>query len=170
MQLTPVIAHPDYLTHHHWMSIAYEQAVAAGQADEVPVGAVIVHQGQLIAIGQNRRERDRDPCGHAEMVALRTAAEKIGQWRLSDCSLYVTLEPCPMCAGAIIQARLGQLIYGADDPKAGAIRTLLNLPDSLASHHDLAVIPGILAEPCAQLLRDWFSQRRSPNSSSNPKY
>ncbi|BAD80428.1 putative cytidine and deoxycytidylate deaminase [Synechococcus elongatus PCC 6301] len=157
----PSIANPEYETHHRWMTIAYEQAVIAGTAGEIPIGAVIVHQGHLLATGQNRRERDRDPCGHAEIIAIRAAAARIGDWRLSDCHLYVTLEPCPMCAGAIIQARLGQLIYAADDPKAGAIRSLLNLPDSPVSHHHLSVLAGILAEPCGQLLRDWFQQRRS---------
>lgn len=161
----PPIASPEYETHYRWMAIAYEQAVSAGQAGEIPIGAVIVRQGQLLATGQNRRERDRDPCGHAEIMAIRAAAAQISDWRLSDCQLYVTLEPCPMCAGAIVQARLGQLIYAADDPKAGAIRTLLNLPDSPASHHPLPVLAGILAEPCGQLLRDWFQQRRSQSAS-----
>ncbi|WP_338442261.1 nucleoside deaminase [Synechococcus elongatus IITB4] len=154
------ITSPDYEHHHRWMTIAYEQAVTAGQAGEIPIGAVIIRGGELLATGQNRRERDRDPCGHAEIIAIRAAAAQLGDWRLNDCQLYVTLEPCPMCAGAIMQARLGQLIYAADDPKAGAIRSLLNLPDSPASHHHLSVLSGILAEPCGQLLRDWFQQRR----------
>ncbi|NOK79114.1 MAG: nucleoside deaminase [Chloroflexi bacterium AL-N5] len=142
-----------------------EQAVAiatqAGQVGEVPVGAVIVdEQDHCVAIASNRRQRDRDPTAHAEILALRAAGERLQTWRLNHCTLYVTLEPCPMCAGAILQARLGFLVYGADDPKTGAIRTAFNLPDSACSTHQLPSLGGILESTCRQQLQDWFTQRR----------
>jgi tRNA(adenine34) deaminase len=150
-----------YLQHRHWMQRAFTLANAAGAAGEVPVGAVIVDdQSQWIAEGENRKERDRDPTAHAEIVALRQAGQALQNWHLNQCTLYVTLEPCPMCAGAMIQARLGRLVYGADDAKTGAIRTVLNLPDSACSNHRLAVICGILASPCRHQLQAWFAQRR----------
>ena len=109
----------------------------------------------------NRKEQDHDPTGHAEVLALRTAGQQLGNWHLNDCTLYVTLEPCPMCAGAIIQSRLGLLVYGADDPKTGAVRSVLNLPDGPCSNHRLAVINGILEVPCKEQLQRWFKERRS---------
>ncbi|WP_255527364.1 MULTISPECIES: tRNA adenosine(34) deaminase TadA [Trichocoleus] len=172
MQLPPpVLSHPKYLVHHRWMARSLELAEAAGAAGEVPVGAVIVGpDGELIAEGENRRERDRDPTAHAEVLALRAAGQVLQNWRLNECTLYVTLEPCPMCAGAIVQARLGLLVYGADDPKTGAVRTVMNLPDSTCSFHQLRVLGGILETPCRTQLQDWFAERRrsrhSPNSAS----
>jgi tRNA(adenine34) deaminase len=155
-----ITPHP-YPEHCHWMELALDQATAAGAAGEVPVGAVIVSaQGVVISTGQNRRERDHDPSAHAEIVALRAAGQVLQNWHLNDCRLYVTLEPCPMCAGAILQARIGLLVYGADDPKAGAVRTVLNLPDSPVAFHRLSVIGGILEQPCRQQLQNWFAQRR----------
>lgn len=143
------------------MARSLELAEAAGAAGEVPVGAVVVHSdGRLIAEAENRRERDRDPTAHAEVLALRAAGFALQSWHLNHCTLYVTLEPCPMCAGALVLARLGLLVYGADDPKAGAIRTVLNLPDSNASNHRLPVLSGVLEAPCRQQLRDWFAARR----------
>ncbi|AKG21960.1 cytidine deaminase [Calothrix sp. 336/3] len=140
---------------------ALELAKNAGNVGEVPVGAVIIDSfGNLVAEGENRKERDQDPTAHAEIVAVRAAANKLQTWRLSHCILYVTLEPCPMCAGAIIQARVGQLVYGVDDPKTGAIRTVANIPDSAASNHRLCVIGGILESHCRRQLQDWFVNRR----------
>lgn len=157
----PAIQHPDYLRHYRWISHAIQLAASAGEAGEVPVGAVVVNQEDtLIAAAENRRERDHDPTAHAEILALREAGRLLNCWRLDSCRLYVTLEPCPMCSGAIIQARLGLLVYGADDPKAGAIRTVTNLPDSACSNHRLTVIGGILEAPCRQQLQTWFAQRR----------
>ena len=154
-----------YGQHRHWMQHAIALAEAAGAAGDVPVGAVIVGpQGDLIAEGENRRERDHDPTAHAEVIALRQAGQKRQSWHLNDCTLYVTLEPCPMCAGAIVQARLGLLVYGADDPKTGAIRTVINVPDSACSNHRLPVLGGIAEAECRQQLQTWFGQRRSPNS------
>ncbi len=150
-----------YTTHRHWMSCAIALAESAGKAGEVPVGAVVVDaQGQLLAEAENRRQRDCDPTAHAEILALRQAGQRRQNWHLNDCTLYVTLEPCPMCAGAIVQARLGLLVYGADDPKTGVIRTVANIPDSHYSFHRLAVLAGILESACTQQLQNWFIQRR----------
>jgi tRNA(adenine34) deaminase len=143
------------------MGRSLELAAQAGDAGEVPVGAIIVQSNTIIAEAENRRERDRDPTAHAEVLALRQAGQALQSWHLNDCTLYVTLEPCPMCAGAIVLARLGMLIYGADDPKAGAIRTVLNLPDGAASNHRLTVFGGILETPCREQLQHWFRQRRN---------
>ena len=157
----PPIDQPTYLIHRYWMEQAIALAAAAGTAAEVPVGAVIVGpDNQLIATGENRRERDRDPTAHAEILALRAAGQTLQNWHLNQCTLYVTLEPCPMCAGAIVQARLGLLVYGADDPKTGAIRTVANIPDSACSNHRLPVLGGILESSCRHQLRTWFTQHR----------
>lgn len=141
-----------------------ERAIAlaneAGEVGEVPVGAVVVCNGAAIAEAQNRRERDSDPTAHAEILALRAAGKALQNWHLNHCTLYVTLEPCPMCAGALILSRLGKLVYGADDPKAGAVRTVLNLPDRPCSNHRLEVIGGILESSCRQQLQSWFAERR----------
>jgi tRNA(adenine34) deaminase len=152
----------DYDRHCQWMDQALAAAKKAGEAGEVPVGAVLVAEVSqtLIAVGENRRERDQDPTAHAEILALRQGGRHTGNWHLNHCTLYVTLEPCPMCSGAIVLARLGCLVYGADDPKAGAIQTVLNLPDSLASNHHLPVLKGIREEACRSLLQDWFAQKR----------
>lgn len=143
------------------MSRAIELAGQAGAEGEVPVGAIVVAGDEWIAEGENRRERDRDPTAHAEVVALRSAGQALGTWHLEHCTLYVTLEPCPMCAGALVQARLGLLVYGVDDLKAGAVRTILNIPDSAASNHKLPVVAGILESACRQQLQTWFAERRS---------
>ncbi|MEB3178005.1 MAG: tRNA adenosine(34) deaminase TadA [Nostocaceae cyanobacterium] len=154
--------HPEYLQHRQWMSRALELAQAAGDAGEIPVGAVLIDANhQILAEGQNRKERDKDPTAHAEIIALREAGKKIQNWHLNQCTLYVTLEPCPMCAGAIIQARLGCLVYGADDPKTGAIRTVANIPDSPCSNHRVTVLGGILESACRQQLQAWFATRRT---------
>jgi tRNA(adenine34) deaminase len=144
------------------MDRSIELASNAGSAGEVPVGAIIINsKGAIISAGENRRERDRDPTAHAEIIAIRAAGAYLDNWHLSDCTLYVTLEPCPMCAGAIVAARLKMLVYGADDPKTGSIRTVLNIPDSAASNHKLAVIGGIRESICRQQLQDWFRRKRA---------
>ncbi len=156
-----LIDYSEYIIHRQWMERALELAYIAGNAGDVPVGAVIIDSsGNLIAEGENRKERDQDPTAHAEILALRAAASKLKSWRLNQCTLYVTLEPCPMCAGAIVQARIGLLVYGVDDPKTGAIRTVANIPDSAASNHRLRVIGGILESACRQQLQTWFANRR----------
>lgn len=157
------IASP-YAQHRQWMQRAYSLAEDAGNAGEVPVGAIIVDQnGNLIAQAQNRRERDNDPTAHAEIIALRLAGQTLQNWHLNRCTLYVTLEPCPMCAGAIVQSRIKLLVYGADDTKTGAIRTVANIPDSACSYHRLAVLGGILESECRQQLQTWFTQKRRMN-------
>ncbi|EAW38352.1 tRNA adenosine(34) deaminase TadA [Lyngbya sp. PCC 8106] len=154
-----------YTTHCHWMKRALELARSAGEAGEVPVGAVIINpQGQLLAEAENRRERDNDPTAHAEILVLRQAGQKLKDWHLNQCTLYVTLEPCPMCAGAIVQARIQLLVYGVDDPKTGTIRTVANIPDSAYSFHRLQVLGGILESACRQQLQSWFAQRREDHS------
>jgi tRNA(adenine34) deaminase len=151
-----------YQNHQKWMEYALKIAENAGNEGEVPVGAVIINaQGELIAQGENRKQRDQDPTAHAEMIALRLASQKLQTWLLKDCTLYVTLEPCPMCTGGILQSRLGLLVYGADDPKTGTIRTVINIPDSEASHHSLKVLGGIRGKACSQQLKHWFQQQRA---------
>jgi tRNA(adenine34) deaminase len=151
----------DLRFYQNWMDRAIALAQQAGAAGEIPVGAVIVNnKGEEIATGVNRKERDRDPTAHAEIVAIRAAARVLGDWHLTGCTLYVTLEPCPMCAGAILQARISTLVYGADDPKAGSIRTVANLPDSPVSFHKLEAIAGIRERECQELLQTWFQQLR----------
>jgi tRNA(adenine34) deaminase len=162
MHLHSDFDHPEYLRHRQWMERAMSLAQAAGAAGDVPVGAVVVDAaGRAIAEAENRRERDHDPTAHAEILALQLAGRALSNWHLTQCTLYVTLEPCPMCAGALVLARVGQLVYGADDPKAGAVRSVLNIPDSACSNHRLSVLGGILETPCRQQLQSWFAQRRS---------
>ena len=147
--------------HQIWMDQAIALAEEVEALGEIPVGAVIVNSmGEAIATGVNRKERDQDPTAHAEIVAIREAARVLQDWHLNGCTLYVTLEPCPMCAGAILQARINTLVYGADDPKAGAIRTVANLPDSPVSFHKLEAIAGIRERECQELLQVWFQNLR----------
>ena len=154
--------HDIYLRHQHWMNLALKLAQSAGKAGDVPVGAVIVDRdNNLIAQAANRKEREQDPTAHAEILAIRAACQTLQNWHLNGCTLYVTLEPCPMCAGAIIHARLSLLVYGVDDPKTGSIRTVTNLPDSAASNHHLDVIAGITSSACREQLQSWFISRRN---------
>jgi tRNA(adenine34) deaminase len=145
------------------MQEAMVEAARARALDEVPIGCVIVHEpsGLVIGRGHNRRQIDRDPTAHAEIIALRQAAAALGDWRLLECALIVTLEPCPMCAGAIVNARVPRLIYGCDDPKAGAVRTLYQLCDDPRLNHRMQVVSGVLAEECAGLLRAFFAEQRA---------
>lgn len=151
----------EYQQHQYWMKRAIALAQKAGDAGEIPVGALIIDaQGRCLTEAENHKERRHDPTAHAEILAIRAAGATLNDWHLNHCTLYVTLEPCPMCAGAIIQARLGCLVYGADDPKTGAIRTVLNLPDHPASFHRLKVRGGICEADCQSLLKRWFQDRR----------
>ncbi|MDI6843296.1 MAG: tRNA adenosine(34) deaminase TadA [Anaerosomatales bacterium] len=143
-----------------YMTIALEEARAAAEEGEVPIGAVVVCDGAVIARAHNRRETDADPTAHAEMIAIREAARKLGRWRLSDCTVYVTLEPCPMCAGAMHQARIERLVFGARDPKAGAVGTLYDLSSDERLNHRFTVTSGVLAEECAAVLRRFFERLR----------
>lgn len=142
------------------MRRAITLACEAAGRDEVPVGAVIYQGDQIIAEASNRCEMDDDATAHAELLAIRAASQVIGDWRLEDCTLAVTLEPCPMCAGAIINTRLGRLIYGARDPKAGAIHSLFSLCSDTRLNHQVAIVPDVLAEECGQLLKDFFREKR----------
>lgn len=148
------------MNHQHYMRQAIAKALEAQAIDEVPVGAVVVRDGTILAASHNERERLRDPTAHAEMIAITQAAAAVGGWRLDECTLYVTLEPCPMCAGAILQARLKTLVYGADDPKAGAVRSLYQLLNDHRLNHEVVVVSGVLADECGQLLSDFFIQKR----------
>jgi len=148
-------------SHREWMQLALDQARLAGESGDVPVGALIVDpQDRLIAQAGNRREQDRDPTAHAEILALRQAGALRQDWQLQGCRLYVTLEPCPMCAGAIAQARIATVIYGADDLKAGALRSVLNLFNTPAIFHQPQVIGGIMEAECRQILIRWFERLR----------
>jgi tRNA(adenine34) deaminase len=150
-----------------WMDQAIDLAITAGQKGEVPIGALIVDEsGKCIAASGNIKEQTQDPTAHAEIVVLRRASQVLGNWYLARCTLYVTLEPCPMCAGAILQARIARLVYGAADPKAGAIHTVLNLPASAAAFHPLTVTAGIREMECRQLLQNWFAKLRQSSQSS----
>jgi tRNA(adenine34) deaminase len=144
----------------HWMGIALEEARGAANAGEVPIGAVAVLEGRKIATGSNRTIRDCDPTAHAEMIALRAAAKAIGNYRLAGVALYVTIEPCSMCAGAIVQARVDRVVYGADDPKGGAARSCFNVLDNPQLNHRVELVPNVRAEECAALLQDFFAARR----------
>ncbi len=128
--------------------------------DEVPVGAVVVHGERVIARAHNQREQLRDPTAHAEMIAITQAAESLGSWRLEGCTMYVTLEPCPMCAGAILQSRIDALVYGAPDPKAGAVQTLYQLLADPRLNHRTQSVGGVLLDPCGELLTRFFGDRR----------
>ena len=143
------------------MKEALKQAEIAQSKGEVPVGAVIVYNGKIIAKGRNRRKQLETTDAHAEMDAIKKANRKIGSWRLEDCDLYVTLEPCPMCAGAIFQARIRKVYYGAPDPKAGALGTLYRINEDTRLNHQFAVEPGVCEEECAALLKAFFAQRRA---------
>jgi len=142
------------------MRLALREAARALEHEDVPVGAVIVHDGEVIGTGRNERELRADPTAHAEMIALREAAAKLGSWRLLDSVMYVTLEPCAMCAGAIVLARIARVVYAAPDPKAGAAGSVLNLLDMPALNHRPQVAGGLLADDSAQLLRSFFAGRR----------
>lgn len=144
-----------------FMRLALELAARAGAAGEVPVGAVVVSAGEVIGSAANAREASNDPTAHAEVLALRQASRGTGSWRLSSATLYVTLEPCPMCAGALVMARVGRLVYGATDPKAGSCGSLYNICADPRLNHELAVTRGVLAEEAGQLLSEWFSAKRA---------
>jgi len=146
-----------------FMGEALAEAAVAGQIGEVPIGAVVVYDGRVLARGYNRRETDRDPTAHAEIVALRRAARHLGGWRLLGCTLYVTLEPCAMCAGAMVQARVPRLVYGAPDPLAGAVGSVVDLLRGPRWPHTVEVTAGVCAEECAEILRRFFGTlRRRP--------
>jgi tRNA(adenine34) deaminase len=143
-----------------FMQEAIELAQRALDSDDVPIGALVVHRGRIIGRGCNQREKLADPTAHAEMLALTAAAQHIGRWRLDDCTMYVTLEPCAMCAGALVLARVARLVYGAADAKAGACESLFTITQDPRLNHRIETVGGVLARPCAELLRDFFRRRR----------
>jgi len=143
-----------------YMQLALEEARLAAEAGEVPIGAVLVQDDKVVARGNNRTIRDCDPTAHAEIIALREAARMVANYRLSGMTMYVTLEPCAMCAGAIIQARVPRVVYGADDPKGGAVRTCFTVLSHPRLNHQVEVTSGILAEQCAAILQRFFTARR----------
>lgn len=142
------------------MQLALTEAQNALAQDEVPVGAVVVHGERIVGRGFNQREQLHDPTAHAEMIAITAAASGLQSWRLLDCTLYVTLEPCLMCAGAIVQARIQRLVYGTTDPKAGACGSVYRIPDDGRTNHVTAIMGGVLAEPCRLLLTEFFGAQR----------
>ena len=152
-----------------FMRQALELAEKAASLGEVPVGAVAVFEGQVVGRGYNRRELDRDPFSHAELVALAEAAKARGVWRLTGVTLYVTLEPCAMCAGAMVQGRVTRLVYGASDPKAGAVGSLYDLVREPRHNHRVEVTEGVLAEDCGQTLKAFFKQLRAAQKNAAPK-
>jgi tRNA(adenine34) deaminase len=154
-----------------FMEAALAEARAAASEGEVPVGAVVVYEGRIVGRGRNRTETAQDPTAHAEILAIGAAAQSLKSWRLDGCVLYATLEPCHMCAGAIVLARIDRLVYGARDPKAGACGSLAMVPQDLRLNHRAEVVPGVLAEECGALLETFFRSRRNrdaPGASNDP--
>ncbi len=143
-----------------FMALALDEARRAAEVGEVPIGAVVVADGAVVARAHNLRETTHDPTAHAELIAIREAARRLGRWRLSDCTIYVTLEPCPMCAGAMHQARIDRLVFGAFDPKAGAVGTLYDLSNDERLNHRFSVTSGVLADESAALLKRFFERLR----------
>ncbi len=152
---------------HYYMGLGLEQARLAAARQEVPVGAVVVCGGQVVGLGFNRKETEKDATLHGEMIAIRQACQALGGWRLPDSTLYVTLEPCPMCAGAMVQARITRLVYGAPDPKSGAAGSLLNIVADPRFNHRLQVTAGVREAEAAALLRDFFHQRRQSKGANS---
>ena len=151
-------------THEHWMRTALELARRAGSVGEVPVGAVVTFHGQLVGWGVNTREGAQTPLGHAELMAIRKASAVLGRWRLWGCTLYVTLEPCPMCAGAIVHARFPRVVFGATDPRTGACGSIMNLVQHASLNHRVELIPGILSDESSTMIREFFSELRRRRS------
>lgn len=143
-----------------YMQIALEEAALAAQEREVPIGACVVHEGKIIARAHNRRETDLDPSAHAEFMAMIEASRSLGRWRLSGCTVYVTLEPCLMCAGLMVNARIESCVYGAPDPKGGALGTLFDVSCDARLNHSFEVVPGVCADEAADMLRSFFRRRR----------
>ena len=152
------------MTDEAFMAMALREAEAAREEDEVPVGCVIVHNGKVIGRSHNQRETLKDPTAHAEMIAITQAAEELGNWRLEGCTLYVTLEPCAMCAGAVVLARLDRVVYGAKDPKAGACGSLTNLVQDPRLNHRPELESGVMAAECGGILTEYFRAKRGPAS------
>jgi len=147
-----------------WMEEALREALRAQASDEVPVGAIVVRGGEIIGRGSNRNRMDSDPTAHAEIVALREAGRLLGNHRLEGCEMFVTIEPCAMCCGALVHARLARLVYGADDPKAGAVRSVMQVLNHPQLNHRMEIVSGVLAGKCTQMIQAFFQQRRETRS------
>ncbi len=156
-----MLPHLDDELHEAFMRLALSEAEQALAEDEVPIGAIVAHEGRVIAAAHNQREQLKDPTAHAEMIAITQAATALNDWRLEKCTLYVTLEPCPMCAGAIVQARIPTVVYGAADPKAGAVATLFQLLSDPRLNHRCQVIANVLDAECGQVLTRFFQAKRA---------
>ena len=154
---------PEPTLDKQYMRIAIDQAKIAEENGDVPIGAVIVHKNQIIAKAYNQREQLQDPTAHAEIIALTQASAALENWHLNGCTMYVTLEPCPMCAGALVLSRMDKLVYGCDDPKTGAVKSLYNIVTDERLNHRLEVTSGVLADECAKQLQDFFQHRRGKN-------
>ncbi|OEF95723.1 tRNA adenosine(34) deaminase TadA [Desulfuribacillus alkaliarsenatis] len=146
--------------HNHYMDLAIQEANKASAIGEVPIGAIIVRNDEVIASAYNRREIDKNPLAHAEILTIECASQVLQGWRLLDCTMYVTLEPCPMCAGAILQSRIPRIVYGATDPKAGCVGSLMNLLNDTRFNHQVEVISGVKRDECSSLLKDFFKKLR----------
>lgn len=144
-----------------WMAEALELARQAASEGEVPVGALIVFENEVVGRGYNKREQNQDPAAHAEMEAIAEASKKLSRWRLSGCTAYVTLEPCPMCAGALVNARVDRVVYGASDSKSGALASLMQIGSDERLNHQFDTVSGVLQEDCARVLKDFFKSLRS---------
>ena len=164
LQTPKNLSKPISLSHQekiNWMKRLLTKAKLVGERGEVPVAAIILdNRGRCIGYGENRREKGKDPLGHAELVALRQASSIKSDWRFNDCTLIVNLEPCPMCAGALIQARMGKVIYGSDDPKRGALGGTINLAEHESAHHKMIIEGGILNIESRKIIKDWFKDKR----------
>ena len=147
-------------SHEHWMQLALDQAEIAYQRGEVPIGAIVVYQNQVIGVGYNRREVDHDVTAHAEVIAIKQASQFLKSWRLNDCSLYVTVEPCLMCTGAILQSRIAEVIYGTDEPKSGAIRSTLIIKKIPHGQTTPSIQSGVLKDQCQDILIRFFKNKR----------
>lgn len=149
------------MRHEDWMRLALKEAQKALVLDDVPVGALIVRNGVIIAEAHNEKEFAQDPTAHAEILAIRRAAEVLGHWRLTDCILYVTLEPCPMCAGAVLQSRIKHLVYGASDPKGGAVESVMKVLNEKLWNHKAEITAGVLEEECSAIIKKYFQEKRT---------
>lgn len=150
-------------THEEYMELALEEARKAAALGEIPIGAVLVHEGEIIARAHNMRETWQDGTAHAEIIVIQEGCKKLGRWRLSGCALYVTVEPCPMCSGAIVNSRIDTVVYGCPDVKAGGAESIFNIITNPNLNHTATVISGVCEEACAQVMKDFFKRRREEN-------
>lgn len=155
--------------HENYMKLAIEEAKKAWEMNEVPIGAIVVYKGEVIGRGHNLRENEQSPSAHAEMLAIQEASEYLNSWRLEDTTLYVTLEPCVMCSGAIVMSRIPHVVYGANDPKGGCSGSLMNLIEDTRFNHRSTVERGILAEECGEMLRKFFKEKRAEKKQNKEK-